>query len=169
MNADYPCKEETDNIIGCAFAVLNDIGHGYHEKPYENSMVVEFEYRGIPYLQQPRYPIMYRDKQVAEYIPDLIAFGKVIIDTKVIERITDHEIGQMLNYLKTRSPSGHRLDPKFHPPQAGLTQVFIHVHLRPSAVGISSLQNHENTPLQRTPRIPHRRNRHLDRLGEFRA
>jgi GxxExxY protein len=101
MNADYPCKEETDTIIGCAFAVLNDIGHGYHEKPYENSMVVEFEYRGIPYLQQPRYPIMYRDKQVAEYIPDLIAFGKVIIDTKVIERITDHEIGQMLNYLKT--------------------------------------------------------------------
>ncbi|MDP4624751.1 MAG: GxxExxY protein [Akkermansiaceae bacterium] len=100
MNADYPCKQETDTIIGCAFAVLNDIGHGYHEKPYENSLVVEFEHRDIPYLQQPRYPITYRDKQVAEYIPDLIAFNKVIVDTKVIERITDHEIGQMINYLK---------------------------------------------------------------------
>jgi len=101
MDADYPCKEETDAIIGCAFAVLNEIGHGYHEKPYENSLAVEFDYRGIPYLQQPRFPIIYRDKQVAEYIPDLIAFNKVIIDTKVIERITDSEIGQMLNYLKT--------------------------------------------------------------------
>ncbi|MDP4846565.1 MAG: GxxExxY protein [Akkermansiaceae bacterium] len=100
MNADYPCKQETDTIIGCAFAVLNDFGHGYHEKPYENSLVVEFEHRDIPYLQQPRYPITYRDKQVAEYIPDLIAFNKVIVDTKVIERITDHEIGQMINYLK---------------------------------------------------------------------
>ena len=100
MNADYPCKEETDAIIGCAFAVLNDLGHGYHEKPYENSLVVEFGYRGIPFLQQPRFPILYREKQVSEFIPDLIAFNKVIVDTKVIERITDHEIGQMLNYLK---------------------------------------------------------------------
>jgi GxxExxY protein len=100
-NGDYVCKEETEAIIGCAFAVLNEIGHGYHEKPYENSLVVEFEYRGIPYLQQPRFPISYRGQQVAEYIPDLIAYDKVIVDTKVIERITDQEIGQMLNYLKT--------------------------------------------------------------------
>jgi GxxExxY protein len=100
MNADYPYKEEADAIIGSAFAVMNDLGHGYHEKPYENSLVIEFEYRGIPFLQQPRFPIFYREKQVSEFIPDLIAFNKVIVDTKVIERITDHEIGQMLNYLK---------------------------------------------------------------------
>jgi|GEM_PF-2103140 len=56
MNADYPCKEETETIIGCAFAVLNEIGQGYHEKPYENSLAVEFEYRGIPYVQQTRIP-----------------------------------------------------------------------------------------------------------------
>jgi len=30
----------------------------------------------------------------------LIAFGSVIVDTKVIDRITDHERGQMLNYLR---------------------------------------------------------------------
>ena len=34
------------------------------------------------------------------FIPDLIAFDKVVIDAKVIERITDLERGQMLNYLK---------------------------------------------------------------------
>jgi GxxExxY protein len=107
MNADYLCKEETEVIIGCAFTVLNEIGHGYHEKPYENSLVVEFEYRGIERLQQSRFPTTYRGKQVAEYIPDLIAYNKVIIDTKVVDRITDHEIGQMLNYLKiTGMPVG---------------------------------------------------------------
>jgi GxxExxY protein len=30
----------------------------------------------------------------------LIAFGLVIVDAKVIDRITDHERGQMLNYLR---------------------------------------------------------------------
>ena len=42
--------------------------------------------------------------KVGEYIPDLIAYGFVVVDTKVIDRITDQELGQMLNYLKT---TGH--------------------------------------------------------------
>ncbi len=100
MDADFSYKKETDVIIGSAFDVLNEIGHGFHEKPYENSLVVEFGYRNIPFLQQPRYPLIYRGVQVSEYVPDLIAFELVIVDTKVIERITDYEIGQMLNYLR---------------------------------------------------------------------
>lgn len=100
MDTDFSYKDETDQIIGSAFAVLNEVGHGYHEKPYENGLVVEFRYRNIPYLQQPRFPIMYRGVQISEFVPDLIAFEKIIVDTKFIERITDHEIGQMLNYLK---------------------------------------------------------------------
>ena len=100
MDADFSYKKETDAIIGSAFDVLNEIGHGFHEKPHENSLVVEFGHRNIPFLQQPRYPLIYRGVQVSEYVPDLIAFGLVIVDTKVIERITDHEIGQMLNYLR---------------------------------------------------------------------
>ena len=32
--------------------VLNELGHGSHEKPYENAPVVEFRLRGIPYEQQ---------------------------------------------------------------------------------------------------------------------
>ena len=31
---------------------------------------------------------------------DLICFENVIVDAKTIECITDHELGQMLNYLK---------------------------------------------------------------------
>lgn len=100
MNADFLYKEETDAIIGSAFAVLNEIGHGYHEKPYENGLAVEFQFRKIPFVQQPRYPILYRSIKISEFIPDLIAFEKIIVDTKMIERITDLKIGQMLNYLK---------------------------------------------------------------------
>ena len=33
-------------------------------------------------------------------IPDLIVFDTVMVDTKVIDRITDHERGLMLNYLR---------------------------------------------------------------------
>ena len=91
---------ETERIIGCAFAVLNSLGHGFHEKPYEEALVVDFQHHGIPVLQQARYPLHYRAVKVGEYIPDLVVFGKIIVDTKTIERITDHEVGRMLNYLR---------------------------------------------------------------------
>lgn len=95
-------KEETHKILACAFDVLNAIGHGFHEKAYENALVVEFNLRGIPFDQQKRFPIIYKGVMVAEFVPDLIAFSSVIVDVKVIDRITDHERGQMLNYLRIR-------------------------------------------------------------------
>lgn len=93
-------EDETRQIIGCAMEVLNGLGHGLLEKPYENALVVEFGLRGIPFNQQPRYDVVYKNVRVGEYIPDLIAFDCVVVDAKVIERITDLEIGQILNYLK---------------------------------------------------------------------
>ena len=103
----YPCKEETHAIIGWAFEVLNELGHGLNEKLYENSLVVEFKRRSIPFDQQRRFEVLYKGEHVGEYIPDLIAYGKVVVDTKTIDRITDHERGQMLNYLRiTKLPVG---------------------------------------------------------------
>ena len=63
-------------------------------------MVVEFNLRGIPYKQQERFDMIYKNVKVGEYVPDLIVFDKIIVDTKTINNITDHELGQMLNYLK---------------------------------------------------------------------
>ncbi|MBC8245828.1 MAG: GxxExxY protein [Verrucomicrobia bacterium] len=93
-------KDEVYAIVGCAIEVLKGVGHGFHEKPYENAMVVEFGEKEIPHEQQKRFELNYKNKVVGEFIPDLIAYGKVIIDTKVIDSITTHERGQMINYLK---------------------------------------------------------------------
>jgi GxxExxY protein len=38
--------------------------------------------------------------KLGEFFPDLIACNSVVVDTKVIDQITDYERGQMLNYLK---------------------------------------------------------------------
>ena len=93
-------REETRKIIGHAFEVLNEVGHGLHEKVYENSLVVAFKQDNIAFDQQRRFPVLFRGTEVGEFIPDLIAFRAVIVDTKVIDRISDHERGQMMNYLR---------------------------------------------------------------------
>ena len=93
-------KKEVFQIVGCAIEVLNTLGHGIVEKPYENALVVEFRLRNIPYRQQPLFDVLYKGNKVGLFIPDLIAFDAVVVDTKVIDRITDHERGLMLNYLR---------------------------------------------------------------------
>ena len=96
-------KTETEKIIGFAFEVLNEVGHGSNEKIYENSLTVLFKLNAIAFDQQRRFPVFFRGVEVGEFVPDLIAFGTVIVDTKVIDHITDHERGKMLNYLGSRN------------------------------------------------------------------
>ena len=79
--------------------VINTLGHGLLEKPYENALAVELRLRGIPFEQQPQFDVVYKGVNVGLYVPDLIVRNKVVVDTKTIDRIGDHEKGQMLNYL----------------------------------------------------------------------
>ena len=108
--------ELTHEIIGAAFSVLNELGHGLHEKPYDNALVVELRLRGIGTEQQRRFPVSYKGVQVGEFVPDLLVAGQVVVETKVIERITPVERGQVLNYLKvSRMRTGLILN--FHKPK----------------------------------------------------
>ena len=80
--------------------VLKALGHGFHEKPYERAMVMELRLRGHTIDSQRRFEILYKGQNVGEFVPDLIVDDAVIVDTKVIDRITNLERGQMLNYLR---------------------------------------------------------------------
>jgi GxxExxY protein len=83
-------KDEVFQIVGGAIEVLNTLGHGIVEKPYENALVVEFGLQKIPFRQQPVFDVLYKGQKVV-FVPDLIAFDSIVVDTKVIDRITDHE------------------------------------------------------------------------------
>lgn len=100
-------KDEVYAVVGAAIEVLNVRGHGLHEKIYEKCLCVEFGLRGIPFAQQQRHRVIYKGELVGEYVPDLVVQGQIIVETKTIERTTDDERGQMLNYLRiTAMPVG---------------------------------------------------------------
>ncbi len=93
-------RNETHQIIGSSMEVLNELGHGFHEKIYENALVVEFGLRNVRHVQQQHYPVEYKSVKVGDFIPDLICFDAIVVDTKTIKTIGDQDIGKMLNYLK---------------------------------------------------------------------
>lgn len=104
---EFILKEEVYAVVGCAIEMLKVLGHGLHEKIYENCLCVEFKLRQIAHTQQIRHRVTYKGVVVGEYVPDLVVQDKLIVDTKTVNRITDHERGQMLNYLRiTGLPAG---------------------------------------------------------------
>ena len=62
-------KNEVFQIVGCAIEVLNTLGHGLLEKPYENALVVEFGLRTIPFRQQPTFDVLYKGQKVGSSFP----------------------------------------------------------------------------------------------------
>lgn len=97
---DWLENELVYEIIGAGMAVSSELKHGLREKAYERALRVEFRHRGLECTSQHVYPVYYRGEKIDEYIPDLEVAGRVIVETKVVERIIDDHIGQVLNYLK---------------------------------------------------------------------
>lgn len=93
-------KDEIYQVTGCAMRVLNTLGHGFAEKVYENSIAIEFDENSISYIKQPNVDVFYNDTRVGHYIPDFIVMNEIIIELKTIPKITDSEVGQVINYLK---------------------------------------------------------------------
>ena len=98
--SDVLYADEVYQLVGFSLSILKEVGHGYHEKIYENGIVVDLQENGIQYVQQAKYDVQYKGVELGYYIPDLISHGKIVVDTKTIDRISDHERDQMLNYLR---------------------------------------------------------------------
>jgi len=89
----------TQEIIGSAMCVLNQLRPGLDEKLYENALVLELISRGHSVDQQREFPVHYREHRVGSLIPDLIVDERVIVDTKVASTFNDSHVAQMLGYL----------------------------------------------------------------------
>jgi len=100
LDHDLCLKDEAFAIVGAAMEVANTLGHGLLEKPYERALTVELGLRGIPHVLQRPFHVVYKSINVGDYIPDLIVYDQIIVEVKCVERITDLERGQVLNYLR---------------------------------------------------------------------
>ena len=89
----------TEDIIGAAVVVLNELKPGLDEKLYENALVIELQLRERVIEQQGEYPAHYRGHFIGKLIPDLIVDGQVIADPKVVTAFNETHIAQMLGYL----------------------------------------------------------------------
>jgi GxxExxY protein len=95
----------TEEIISCAFKVLNTLGLGFLEKVYENALAHELRKNGHKVSQQAPLDVIYDGIIVGDYQPDLLVDEIVILEIKATR--DHHEVFEAccLNYVTaTRLP-----------------------------------------------------------------
>ncbi len=96
-----PRDPQTYAIIGAAMEIHRTLGHGFLEAVYQDSAVIEFPIRGIPFEREVLLPIRYKEIVLpARYRVDFICYGEVIVEFKAQAQLTGADEAQVLNYLK---------------------------------------------------------------------
>lgn len=87
--------------MDACFAVHREMGPGLKEEIYQACLLKEFELRDIKFECQVKIPIQYKGHDLKKYmILDLLVEGKIILELKATEGISDLFQAQLLSYLK---------------------------------------------------------------------
>lgn len=97
---DIIYREECFKIIGACMAVYKDKGSGFLEPVYQECLEIELAHQGLPFQPQVHLDLRYRGQVLRQkYVPDLLCFGKIVVEIKAASKLIDEHRAQLLNYL----------------------------------------------------------------------
>ncbi|HCY41003.1 MAG TPA: GxxExxY protein [Prolixibacteraceae bacterium] len=104
---DILFKDESYAIIGACIKVHTELGAGFLEAVYQESLEREFLKRNIPFQRQPKLSLYFDGEKLKKYyIADFLCYGSIVIEIKATSFISEMNIKQLQNSLKA---SKHRL------------------------------------------------------------
>ena len=93
-------EELSKKIIGAAYNVHKELGHGFLEKVYKNALAIELEESSLNCVLESPLKVSYRGRTVGDYFADIIVNDKIVVEVKAVNKLESvHEI-QLVNYLK---------------------------------------------------------------------
>lgn len=100
MHQDLLYAAEVYAIVGAAIEVHRHLHSHYLEAVYQEALELELTARQIPFASQTPVGIHYKGQLLKKgYIADFLCYDAIIVEIKVLERLTSKEESQLLNYL----------------------------------------------------------------------
>lgn len=94
-------SDETYEVVGAAMEVYYKLGPGFLEPVYQQALAIEMELRGIPFRQEARFPISYKERILdKEYVADFFCYDQIVVELKAVSSLSPVDWAQVINYLK---------------------------------------------------------------------
>jgi GxxExxY protein len=90
----------TQKIIGVFYDVYNELGPGFLESVYRESMRLALAQAGLIVRSEVPVPVSFRGELVGVFRADLVVNYAVLIELKACEAIVREHQSQTLNYLR---------------------------------------------------------------------
>ena len=91
----------TQQILRAFFDLHTELGYGFSEKVYENSLAILLREREMKVQQQVPIHVYFHGQVVGEYIADMLVNDVVMLELKAVSKINEDHAAQLLNYLKS--------------------------------------------------------------------
>ena len=101
MREDGSFQQEGFDLMAAAFDVHNEVGGGLAEEVYQESLEVELEMRGMPFVSKQEIAIFYKGRELKRrYVPDLYVCDGMVVELKAVSQLLPEHDAQLFNYMR---------------------------------------------------------------------
>ncbi len=93
----YP--ELSYELMGVLFEVHNKLGTKYQEKHYQRAIETKLKLLKISYKREVKIEVNFENDKLGDFFADFIIDGKILLEIKMVWKITANDIKQVLRYL----------------------------------------------------------------------
>src|SRR6185312_11654364 len=93
--------ELTEKIIGVFYDVYNELGYGFLESVYEESLVIALRQAGLIVNRQVPLPVWFRNQKVGDFSADITVEECVLVESKCAKNQDLAHEAQILHYLRS--------------------------------------------------------------------
>jgi GxxExxY protein len=97
-------KQLTERIIAAAVRVHKELGPGFLEAMYEETLAIELAAAGLTFDRQKLLPVFYCEHLIGEHRLDFLIEQKFILELKTISALEDIHFAIVRSYLKAANP-----------------------------------------------------------------
>jgi GxxExxY protein len=99
-NSSYKHSTLTELVIGTFYDVYNELGYGFLELVYRNSLQLALLAQGVEVEQEVPVAVYFRGKNVGDFRADLVVNRVILLELKTADAIAAAHEAQVINYLR---------------------------------------------------------------------
>lgn len=99
VRVDEDIERLAYEVIGAVIEVHRILGPGLPESHYRKALCHELTLRGIAHRPEEPFDVMYKGARVGEGRIDILVAGRLILELKAIESLTEVHVAQAITYL----------------------------------------------------------------------
>ena len=98
--SDLLYSAETHAIIGCVYEVFNTLPRFAEEALYQEALEIALADARIPFeAQKEIHPSFHGRNLTHTYRPDIVCFGRIVVELKAVTQLLPAHYGQLRNYM----------------------------------------------------------------------